>query len=139
MRISLELAKRMLQRAASEAKRLGKPFSVAIVDDRGWLVALHRMDGAPAPTAEIARDKAWTAAVFKLPTTEVGRFGDPQQPNFGLHPHDWNDRLSTLPGGIPIEVEGEVIGAVGVSGGTAEEDLAICRAVLQEAVSRPSP
>ncbi len=136
MRMSLELAKRMLHRAVSEAKRLGKPFSVAIVDDRGWLVALHRMDGAPAPTAEIARDKAWTAAAFRVPTTEVGRFGDPRQPGFGLHPHDWNDRLSTLPGGLPIEVEGEVIGAVGVSGGTAEEDLAICRAVLQEVGSR---
>lgn len=137
MRISLELAKRMLHRAVSEAKGLGKPFSVAIVDERGWLVALHRMDGAPAPTAEIARDKAWTAAVFRLPSTEVGRFGDPQQPGFGLHPHDWNDRLCTLPGGLPIEVAGQMIGAVGVSGGTADEDLAICRAVLQELDTKP--
>ncbi len=138
MELGLSVAKAMLKKAVEEARRLGKAFSIAIVDDRGWLVALHRMDGAPPPTAEIARDKAWTAASFRMPTAEVGsRYGDPKQPGFGLTPHDWNDRLTTLPGGIPVEVNGSVIGAVGVAGGTPEEDLRICRAALEGLSLKP--
>jgi glc operon protein GlcG len=69
MEMNLKLAKTILSTAASKAKEMGKVCSIAIVDENGWLVALHRMDGTPIPTAEIARDKAWTAAVFRRPSS----------------------------------------------------------------------
>ena len=68
--MNLEMAKKLLQTGIQKAKEKGMPCSIAIVDENGWLVALHRMDGAPIPTAEIARDKAWTAAVFRRPSSE---------------------------------------------------------------------
>jgi uncharacterized protein GlcG (DUF336 family) len=88
------------------------------------------MEGAIIPSADIARDKAWTAAVFKLPSSEISRFGDSSTPGFGLNAQNWNDRLTTIAGGLPIENGGEVIGGVGVSGGIPEEDVIICQATI---------
>jgi len=129
--MTLELAKRLLLLALAKAKEMNQPCSIAVVDENGWLVALHRMDEAPAPTADIARDKAWTAATFRLPSSEVSRFGDPRAPGLGLNAQNWNDRLTTIPGGLPLWKQGQVIGAVGVCGRTPEDDLALCRAVIE--------
>jgi len=125
--MTLEEAKKVLRAALRKAEELGVKCAVAVVDERGWLVALWRMDGAPFPTAEIARDKAWTAAVFRMPSAEIGRFGDPSQPGYGLKAHDWNDRLTTLPGGLPLWRDGMLLGAVGVAG-AGEKDLEISQA-----------
>ena len=130
MGITLDIAKKMLSAGKKEARKLGIPCSVAIVDDNGWLVALHRMDGALIPTADIARDKAWTAAVFKVPSSTIAQFGNPSSPDFGFNTQNWNDRLTTIPGGLPIESGSEVIGGAGVCGGTPEQDVTICRAAM---------
>ncbi len=130
MRITLDIAKRMLDAGMAQAQKMGKACSIAIVDQNGWLVALHRMEGAIIPSADIARDKAWTAAVFKLPSFDISKFGDPSTPGFGLNAQNWNDRLTTIAGGLPIENGSEVIGGVGVSGGTPEEDVIICQATM---------
>ncbi len=123
--MTLELAKKLLSIALAKARERNRPCSIAVVDENGWLVALHRMDEAPAPTADIARDKAWTAATFRLPSSEVTRFGT------GLNAQNWNDRLTNIPGGLPIWKDGQVIGAVGVCGGAPEEDEAFCKAVIE--------
>ncbi len=130
MRMSLEIAKKMLLAGREEAQSLGILCSLAIVDENGWLVALHRMDGTPIPTVDIARDKAWTAAAFKLPSSDVSRFGNPEMPGPGLNAQNWNDRLTTIPGGLPVEDGGEVIGGVGVCGGTLQQDVAVCQAAI---------
>src|SRR4030042_4227625 len=96
MEMNLKLAKTILSTAISKAKETGKVCSIAIVDDHGWLVALHRMDGAPIPTAEIARDKAWTAAPFSIPSSEVSQFGDLKVPGYGFNTQNWNERLTTI-------------------------------------------
>lgn len=130
MGITLDIAKKMLQAGREEAQRLNILCSIAIVDENGWLVGLHRMDGAPIPTVDIARDKAWTAAAFKLPSSDVSRFGDPSALGFGLNAQNWNDRLTTIPGGLPVENGDEVIGGVGVCGGTPEQDVAVCQVAM---------
>jgi uncharacterized protein GlcG (DUF336 family) len=130
--MNLKLAKTILSTAISKAKEMGKFCSIAIVDDHGWLVALHRMDGAPIPTAEIARDKAWTAATFRIPSAEVSQLGDPKVPGYGFNVQNWNERLTTIPGGMPILNEGCLIGAIGVCGETPKEDVIICRNILKD-------
>ncbi|MDH4268480.1 MAG: heme-binding protein [Deltaproteobacteria bacterium] len=130
--MNLELAKRLLKIGAAEAKNMGKPCSIALVDENGWLVALYRMDGAPIPTAEIARDKAWTAAVFRRPSSEVSAYGDPRVPGFGLNAQNWNDRLTTIPGGFPIWDGDLMIGAIGACGATPEEDVFLCQEIIEK-------
>ncbi len=130
MGMNIEIAKMIIKAGIGQAREMGNVCSVAVVDDRGFLVALHRMDRAPIPTVDIARDKAWTAAAFRMPSADIGRFGDPAAPGFGFNTQNWNDRLTTIPGGLPVQDGDEIIGGVGVSGGTAEEDVAVCRAAL---------
>ncbi len=129
--MNLELAKRILQTGMEIAKKKKLSCSIAIVDENGWLVALHRMDGAPIPTAEIARDKAWTAAVFRRPSSEVSAYGDPRAPGFGLNAQNWNDRLTTIPGGYPIWENGHLIGAIGISSERPKVDVLLCKNVLK--------
>jgi uncharacterized protein GlcG (DUF336 family) len=130
MMLSLDMAKRMLNAGVKQAQGMGNPCSIAIVDENGWLVALHRMDGAVIPSVDIARDKAWTAAAFRLPSSAISKFGNLSMPGFGLNMQNWNDRLTPIPGGLPIEDGGDVIGAVGVCGDTPEQDVVICQAAI---------
>jgi len=130
MRMTLDIAKKVLVAGKEEAQRSCILCSLAVVDENGWLVGLHRMDGAPIPTVDIARDKAWTAAAFKLPSSDVSRFGNPETSGLGLNAQNWNDRLTTIPGGLPVEDGGEVIGGVGVCGGTVQQDVAVCQAAI---------
>jgi uncharacterized protein GlcG (DUF336 family) len=130
MVINLDMAKKMIKAAIERAEEINRLCSVAIVDDRGFLVAIHRMDRAPIPTVDIARDKAWTAATFRMPTSDIVKFGDASSPGFGFNTQNWNDRLTTISGGLPIKDGDNVIGGIGVSGGIPEEDVAVCEAAL---------
>jgi uncharacterized protein GlcG (DUF336 family) len=130
MVMNLDMAKKMIKAAIERAEEMNRLCSVAIVDDRGFLVAIHRMDRAPIPTVDIARDKAWTAAAFKMPSSDIVKFGDPSSPGFGFNTQNWNDRLTTIAGGLPIKDGDDVIGGIGVSGGMPDEDVAICEAAL---------
>src|SRR4030042_5039412 len=130
--MNLEVAKKLLETGVQIARVKGMPCSIAIADEKGWLVALHRMDGAPIPTAEIARDKAWTAATFRILSSEVSQFGDPKVPGYGFNVQNWNERLTTIPGGTPILHEGRLIGAIGICGETPKEDVIICQNILKD-------
>lgn len=130
MIITLKMAKQIIDAAIKHAEKIGNRCSIALVDDRGWLIALYKMDGALTPTVDIAWDKAWTAAAFKTASSEISKFGDASKPNFGLNTTNWNDRLTTIAGGLPIKDGSEVIGAIGVSGGTPEEDVAVCQVAV---------
>ncbi len=128
--MTLDLAKKMIDAAIREAQKMGTLCSIAIVNENGWLVALHRMDGALIPTVDIARDKAWTAAAFRMPSSEITKFGDPSRSDFGFNTQNWNDRLTTIPGGFPIKDGGELIGGIGVSGGSPQQDIAVSQAAI---------
>jgi len=128
--MNLDMAKKMIKAAIERAEEMNRLCSVAIVDDRGFLVAIHRMDRAPIPTVDIARDKAWTAATFRMPSSDIIKFGDASSPGFGFNTQNWNDRLTTISGGLPIKYGDDVIGGIGVSGGMPDEDVAVCEAAL---------
>lgn len=130
MVMNLDMAKKIIKAAIERAEEMNRLCSVAIVDDRGFLVAIHRMDRAPIPTVDIARDKAWTAATFRMPSSDIIKFGDASSPGFGFNTQNWNDRLTTISGGLPIKDGDDVIGGIGVSGGMPDEDVAICEAAL---------
>lgn len=130
MIMNLNLAEKLIDSAIKFAQKNNKKCSIAIVDENGWLIALHRMDDSITPTVDIARDKAWTAAAFRCPSSEISKYGDPLQPGFGLNKQNWNDRLINIAGGLPIKDGDKVIGGIGVSGGTPEQDIAICQAAI---------
>lgn len=132
MVITLEMAKKMIKAAIKQAREMNILCSVAVVDHRGFLVALYRMDHAPIPTVDIARDKAWTAAAFRVASSDVAaRFGDPHNPGSGFSTQNWNDRLTTIPGGLPVKNGDKIMGGVGVSGRSPEEDVILCQAALK--------
>lgn len=125
--LTIEGAREVITAAVSEAKKLNAPGGVvAVVDEGGNLMALERLDGTFAAGANISVGKARTAALFKRPTKafeEIIRNG--RTPMVAL-----ND-FTPLQGGVPIEVDGEIVGAVGVSGASSaqqDEDLAIAGA-----------
>src|SRR5882762_7343688 len=111
--ISYELAQKMVDAAVAKASELGVAENVAILDDGGNLKAFSRMDGAPIPTTEMAQNKAYTA-LLGVSTQEFFNFiqGDPSL----LAGIPTLARIAAWGGGFPIKVNGEVVGAIGVSG-----------------------
>ena len=126
--ISFELAQKMVDRAVAKARELGVSVNVAILDDGGNLKAFSRMDGAPIPTIEMAQNKAYTA-LFGVSTQDFFNFikGDPSL----LAGIPTLSRVAAWGGGFPIKVDGEVVGAIGVSGApTVQNDVDCARAAL---------
>ncbi len=128
---SLDLAEARRIIAAGERKALEMriPYNLAVVDAGGGLVAHVRMDGAWLGSVDIAINKAWTARAFDSATEDLARITQSGQPGFGLN--TTNDcRVVIFGGGIPIKLDGAVVGAVGASGGSVEEDVLVARAAL---------
>ena len=126
--ISSELAQKMVNAAVAKAIELGVTENVAILDDGGNLKAFSRMDGTPIPTIEMAQNKAYTA-LLGVSTQDFFNFiqGDPSL--FAGIPT--LARMAAWGGGFPIEVDGEIVGAVGVSGApTVQNDVDCARAAL---------
>ena len=126
--ISSELAQKMVNAAVAKATELGVSENVAILDDGGNLKAFNRMDGASMPTIEIALNKAYTA-LFGVSTMDFFNFiqGDPSL----LAGIPTLPRVAAWGGGFPIKVNGEVVGAIGVSGApTVQNDVDCARAAL---------
>ena len=119
--LSLDLALLALPAVLAEARRLQVRVSVSIVDASGQLIHLAHMDGAPAPSRDIAHDKAWTAAGFGLATSawEARLANMSASVRTGL---TQRPRLALFGGGVPVRVDGATVGAIGVSGASAEQD-----------------
>jgi uncharacterized protein GlcG (DUF336 family) len=122
--ISCAGAAAVLRGAQVKAAEMGVPVVVAVVDDAGELIAFSRGDGTPRGAAQWAIDKAVTAASFRSPTQALaqGMEGAPLAAvaSFIAQPH-----VTLVPGGTPLVVEGAVVGAIGASGGSPEQDLEI--------------
>ena len=126
--ISSELAQKMVDAAAAKAREIGVSENVAILDDGGNLKAFSRMDGASIPTIEIAQNKAYTA-LFGLATHDLFNSiqGDPSL----LAGMPTLARVAAWGGGFPIKVDGEIVGAIGVSGAPeVQNDIDCARAAL---------
>lgn len=122
-------AKALAERVEAEATKAGVPVAVCIVDIHGNLVLQHRMNGAPLFSLEISERKAYTAALVKMRTADLLALVQPGQSLYVL-PTVGGGRFCPMGGGVPLYDGGEVYAGVGVSGGTAEQDVAIVEAAL---------
>jgi len=127
--LSLADARRMIAAGEQKAAELKIPYNLAVVDAGGALIAHARMDGAWLGSVSIAIDKAWTARAFDRATDEFSHFAHSGQPAFGIHTTNAS-RVVIFGGGIPIKIDGVVIGAVGASGGSVQEDVLVARAAV---------
>lgn len=128
-RLSLEDAKTLIDGARAKADALGVPMCIAIADESGNLIAFERMNGAKIVSVLISQDKAYTAATSRLPTHEYNRRCMPGSLTFGIHT-EAGGRFSVLGGGLPVTVEGQVVGGIGLSSGTPEQDMECAQAGL---------
>ena len=124
--ISLEQANAAVAAAAAKAAEIGTKMDIAVVDAGGNLKAFARMDGAWLGSIDISIKKACTARNFDMPTGAIGELSQPGGPLFNIE-HS-NGGLITFPGGLPILSDGVVIGAIGVSGSTVEDDHVVAEA-----------
>lgn len=129
--ISTELAGKLIEAAQAAAVEVGQRSVIAVVDQAGELKAFVRMDGAPLLSVKIAQDKAYTAAAFGLPTDQWHEFIKNDEPL--LHGIVHTPRLVVFGGGYPINIDGAVVGGIGVSGGHYSDDMKVAEGALRAA------
>ncbi len=127
--LTLSAARAMMKAAMVEARRVGVALSVAVVDSGGQLVAFERMDGADLVTVGLAQDKAWTALVNRMSTGDLTELVQPGAEFYGYE-STARGRTIVFAGGMPLERNGVLVGGVGVSGGSVEQDQAIVVAAV---------
>mgnify|MGYP001140036301 FL=1 len=123
---SLASLQRMAQRAVERAGQLGVPVVFSAVDSGGNLVLLQRMEGALLGSVDVSAGKAYTANAFQMPTHELGQAARPDGPLYGIDASA-PGKIVLFGGGFPYVVNGKVVGGIGVSGGTVEQDMDIAR------------
>jgi uncharacterized protein GlcG (DUF336 family) len=126
-KLTLQDAKIILEGAERKAQEIGVPMDIAVVDDGGNLLAFYRMDGAKITSIDIAINKAFTAAGARKATHEYAEIAQPGGPAFGIHVSN-QGRFMVFGGGLPIFVEGHIVGGVGCSSGTPEQDRIVAQA-----------
>ena len=128
--ITLNASKKMGEAALKKAKEIKVPVVFSVVDNGGNLLYLERMDEAFVTSVDISVNKAFTAWALKKGTNELSKVVLPGESLYGLNLTN-NSRIITFGGGFPIVIKGEIVGAIGVSGGTVEEDMEIAKAALK--------
>lgn len=125
--ISMDEAMRVISAARKKAEEIGVMQNIAVVDAGGNLAAFARMDGAWIGSIDIAKNKAYTARAFDMTTEDFGKIAQPGEMAYGIHAS--NDlKVIIFGGGIPLQRNGKIIGAVGVSGGTVPQDIEVAEA-----------
>lgn len=125
--IKHEEARQIVSAAVQKAGEIGQPMNIAVMDAGRNLVAFERMDGAWVASIDIAIDKAFTSAGRGLSTREIGEMAQPGQPLFGINTTN-GGRIVIFAGGLPLVRDGEVAGAIGVSGGSVDQDEEVAEA-----------
>ena len=127
--LTLEMAERILQAAKEKARELKIQEDIAVVDEGGNLKAFARMDGAWLGSIDIAIRKARTARYFDVETAKLGKMSQPGQPLYGIEFS--NGGLITFGGGMPLkDRQGNIIGAIGASGSTVDNDVKVAEAAV---------
>lgn len=128
--LGLAAAQRALDAALAKAREIGSPSSIAVMDGGRELLGFLRMDGALLASAEISQAKAYTSRSLNCATADVSSLVQPGGPLYGMETsHAKAGRaLVTFGGGVPITIDGEIVGAVGVAGGSPDQDHAIAAA-----------
>src|SRR5271167_55387 len=119
--IDLKEARHIIAAAEAKANEIGQPMNIAVVDAGGNLVSHVRMDGAWIGSIDISINKAFTARAFDLETAQLAENSQPGQQFFGIHASN-HGRIMIFAGGIPLQRNGSVVGAIGVSGGSGDQD-----------------
>src|SRR4051794_3503753 len=125
--VTLDRALHVIESARRQAAAIGVAMNIAVVDEGNNLVAFQRMDGAWLGSVDIAQGKAYTARAFDMSTKDLAPLCQPGSALFGIHASN-GGRLIVFPGGIPLVRGGEVVGAIGVSGGAVEQDHVVAQA-----------
>ena len=136
-KMSLALAKALIEKVEEKAKEIGLAAVIAVSDQAGRVTAVHSLDDAYIASYDIAVNKTYTSASLKMPTSELAKLAQPGQPLYGIQ-HTNEGKIVIFGGGEPLEVEGNIIGALGVSGGTAEQDTMLAaygKEILKEVIS----
>jgi ATP:cob(I)alamin adenosyltransferase len=119
--LNLKTAKLLLERIEEKAQEIGLPVVISIANQWGNVIAVHFMDGALPGSYNIAVDKAYTSAVLRMSTEELGRLSQDGQPLYGINNTNDN-RIIIFGGGVPLKIEDTIVGGLGISGGSAEQD-----------------
>lgn len=125
--LTLADARRVIAAGEQKAHAIGQPMNIAVVDRGGVLLAHVRMDGAWQGSVDISIDKAWTSRAFDIETGALAKLTQPGEDFYGIHVSN-GGRVMIFAGGIPLKRGDEVVGAVGVSGGTGKQDQSVAEA-----------
>ena len=125
--VSLEDARRIIAAAEKKAQEIGQPMNIAVADEGANLVAFIRMENAWLGSIDIAQKKAFTSRAFDITTKDLGTHSQSGDQFFGIHASN-NGKIMIFAGGIPLKQGGKVVGAIGVSGGSGEQDHAVAEA-----------
>jgi len=126
-RLDINDANILIAGARAHANDIGVPMCIAITDEGGNLIAFERMDGGKVSSSTIAIDKSFTASAAKKPTHEYGSASQPGAPAYGIA-SAIGGRLMVVGGGLPVIVDNQVVGGIGVSSGTPAQDQACAQA-----------
>ena len=129
-RLDADEAQILIDGAAAKARELGIPMCIAVTDESGHLIRFERMNGGKVSSISIAIDKASTAAIARNGTHVYNQLCVPGSPTFGIHITN-GGHFSIIGGGLPVHVDEEIVGGVGVSSGTAEQDRICAEAAIQ--------
>lgn len=125
--VRLEDARRVISAAEKRAQQIGQPMNIAVADEGGNLVAHVRMDGAWLGSIDISMNKAYTARAFDISTKDLAAHSQSGGQFFGIHASN-GGKVMIFAGGVPLKREGKVVGAIGVSGGSGEQDHSVAEA-----------
>jgi uncharacterized protein GlcG (DUF336 family) len=125
--VTLNDARNVIAAAEKKAAEIGQPMNIAVVDAGGNLVAHVRMDGAWIGSIDISINKAFTSRAFDITTKDLGTHSQSGGQFFGIHVSN-GGRIMIFAGGIPLKRNGQVVGAIGVSGGSGEQDHTVAEA-----------
>ena len=128
--LNLSDARKIIAAATKKAEELGQPMCLAVVDEGGNLLAFERMENAWRGSIDIAMSKAFTSRAFDITTKDLGDNSGPGQQFFGIHASN-HGRIMIFAGGVPLRQNGAVVGALGVSGGSGEQDHSVAVAGAQ--------
>ena len=128
--VTLKDARRVIAAAEEKAGEIAQPMNIAVADAGGNLVAHVRMDDAWIGSVDISIKKAYTSRAFNITTKDLAENSQSGGQFFGIHASN-NGKIMIFAGGIPLKRDGQVVGAVGVSGGTGEQDHAVAEAGAQ--------
>ncbi len=125
--VTLNEAREVIAAAEKKAAELGQPMNIAVVDAGNNLLAFARMENAWLGSIDIAMNKAFTARAFDLATIDLADNAQPGQQFYGIHVSN-GGKVMIFAGGIPLKRDGQVVGAIGVSGGTKPQDQSVAEA-----------